>query len=64
MTTLIDDGEALVVRCDDCRRLWPVTRQRVESDYWTYDDEHDVHRCPVCTHPDLQPAGLNGWPRA
>ncbi|WP_157591925.1 hypothetical protein [Solirubrobacter soli] len=47
MTTLLAEGEALIVRCDECRRLWPVTRGRVES-HWQYDEEADLHLCPVC----------------
>ena len=54
MTTLVDEGEALVVRCDVCRRLWPVSRSRLESPVWTLDEAYDLHRCPVCTVP---PAG-------
>jgi hypothetical protein len=56
MTTLIDEGDALVVRCDSCRRLWPVTRERLESCAWTHDEAHDVHRCSVCLRPwDSEP---------
>ena len=47
MTTLVDDGGALVVRCDACRRLWPVTRERLDA-VWDRDDARDLHRCPVC----------------
>ena len=50
MTTLLDEGGALVVRCDDCRRLWPVTRERVET-AWEHDEARDLHRCPVCARP-------------
>jgi hypothetical protein len=49
MTTLLDEGDALVVRCDTCRRLWPVSRERLESPVWTRDEAGDLHRCPVCT---------------
>ena len=48
MTTLLDEGTALFVRCDECRRLWPVSRERLESEHWTHDRERDLHRCPVC----------------
>jgi DNA-directed RNA polymerase subunit RPC12/RpoP len=50
MTTLLDERETLVVRCDECRRLWPVTRERLEA-VWESDEETDRHRCPVCAHP-------------
>jgi hypothetical protein len=53
MTTLLDEHGMLVVRCDECRRLWPVTRQRLET-VWERDEFADRHRCPVCIHP---------WPR-
>ena len=53
MTTLLDEGEALVVRCDACRRLWPVTRERLASPVWTRDEARDLHRCPVCTRPGI-----------
>ena len=53
MTTLLDEGDALVVRCDACRRLWPVSRARLESPVWTLDEVFDLHRCPVCTVPAL-----------
>jgi len=49
VTTLLDEGEALVVRCDECRRLWPVTRTHVYAGRWTHDEDHDLHRCPVCS---------------
>jgi hypothetical protein len=48
MTTLFDDGHALVVRCDDCRRLWPITTERLGSSSWLHDEDGDLHRCPVC----------------
>jgi hypothetical protein len=50
LTTLLDEHDALVVRCDQCRRLWPVTRQRL-AEVWELDEARDVHRCPVCVHP-------------
>jgi hypothetical protein len=50
MTTLLDERDALVVRCDECRRLWPVTRERLEA-VWERDEETDRHRCPVCADP-------------
>jgi hypothetical protein len=50
VTTLLDERDALVVRCDECRRLWPVTRERLEA-VWEYDESRDLHRCPVCAHP-------------
>jgi hypothetical protein len=53
MTTLLDEYGALVIRCDECRRLWPVTRPRLEA-VWERDEALDLHRCPVCVHP---------WPR-
>jgi hypothetical protein len=51
MTTLLDEGETLVVRCDECRRLWPVTRERVLSEHWSHDPDHDLHTCPACLDP-------------
>jgi predicted RNA-binding Zn-ribbon protein involved in translation (DUF1610 family) len=48
MTTLFDDGEALVVRCDECRRLWPITAERLDSGRWSHDEQTDIHLCPVC----------------
>ena len=58
MTMLLDERGALVVRCDDCRRLWPVTRERLVA-VWEHDDARDVHRCPVCLRPgpSLRPSG-------
>jgi hypothetical protein len=50
MTTLLEERGALVIRCDDCRRLWPVTRERLEA-VWERDDARDLHRCPVCADP-------------
>ena len=50
MTTLLDERDAFVIRCDDCRRLWPVTRERLEAE-WECDDARDLHRCPVCVDP-------------
>jgi hypothetical protein len=56
VTTLLEERDALVVRCDECRRLWPVTRERLEVAWWS-DTTRDVHRCPVCVSPRLsQPA--------
>ena len=52
VTTLLDEGDALVIRCDECRRLWPVTRKRLEA-VWELDDSRDLHRCPVCVRPRL-----------
>jgi len=52
VTTLLDEHGGMVIRCDDCRRLWPVTRERLEA-VWEHDDVHDQHRCPVCAHPWL-----------
>jgi len=60
LTTLLDEHDALVIRCDQCRRLWPVTRQRLEA-AWERDESHDMHRCPVCVHPRLgEPATVTG----
>jgi hypothetical protein len=50
MTTLLDDRGALVVRCDGCRRLWPVTRERLAA-VWESDEARDLHRWPVCVRP-------------
>jgi hypothetical protein len=62
MTTLIDEGDALVVRCDGCRRLWPISRERLASGSWSYDTVHDLHRCPVCAGEEAQaPALRAGW---
>jgi hypothetical protein len=47
MTTVLDHGEALVVRCDSCRRLWPVARDRLATAGWLGDAE-DRHTCPAC----------------
>jgi hypothetical protein len=47
VTTLLDKGDALVVRCDECRRLLAITRARLES--WQQDTANDLHSCPVCT---------------
>jgi len=50
VTTLLDEGDALVVRCDECRRLWPITRVRLEeAGDWTRDTSNDLHWCPICT---------------
>jgi hypothetical protein len=57
VTILLEDGEALVVRCDECRRLWPVTRAHVNASRWTHDDDNDLHRCPVCSE-NLGPIGV------
>jgi hypothetical protein len=54
MTTLLDECGALVVRCDKCRRLWPVTRERLEA-VWECDETRDLHRCPVCLHREPPP---------
>jgi hypothetical protein len=54
MTTLIDEGRALVVRCDHCRRLWPITRERLETPGWSHDVVHDLHVCPVCSSDDSE----------
>ena len=56
MTMLLDEHGALIVRCDDCRRLWPVTRERLEA-VWESDEDTDRHRCPVCADPDPRRAG-------
>jgi hypothetical protein len=48
MTTLVEDGDALVVRCDDCRRLWPITVARLVTSQWSYDADRDLHLCSVC----------------
>jgi predicted RNA-binding Zn-ribbon protein involved in translation (DUF1610 family) len=48
MTTLLEQGEAVVVRCDDCRRLWPIQAARLETAGWQHDAETDRHRCPIC----------------
>jgi hypothetical protein len=61
LTTLIDEHGALVVRCDECRRLWPVTRVRLEA-VWEHDDEHDLHRCPVCVRPRAVPLADSRFP--
>jgi hypothetical protein len=55
MTLLLQEGKALVVRCDDCRPLWPVSRSPLEQ-RWTHDDDNDLHRCPVCSE-QLGPIG-------
>jgi hypothetical protein len=46
MTLLMDHGDAVVVRCDACRRLWPITRQRMRATNWSEDG--DRHVCPIC----------------
>jgi hypothetical protein len=48
MTTVLDDGGAIVVRCDGCRRLWPLTPAGVAA--WAADagDDDDRHLCPAC----------------
>jgi hypothetical protein len=48
VTTLLDRGDVLMVRCDSCRRLWPVARERLISAGWAGDGE-DRHTCPACT---------------
>jgi hypothetical protein len=52
VTTLVDDGHAMVVRCDSCRRLWPVLSENLAAAGWSHDVEHDLHRCPVCAEGD------------
>jgi hypothetical protein len=47
VTTVLDRGDALMVRCDSCRRLWPVARERLISAGWLRDGE-DRHVCPAC----------------
>jgi hypothetical protein len=50
VTTLLDEGDALVVRCDERRRLWPITRVRLEdANDRTRDTSSDLHWCPICT---------------
>jgi hypothetical protein len=61
MTTLLDERDALFIRCDECRRLWPVTRERLET-VWEHDEARDLHRCPVCAHPWPRPQDVD--PRA
>ena len=39
-----DEGHALVVRCDTCRRLWPISAVRERE----IDADEDLHRCPIC----------------
>jgi hypothetical protein len=68
VTTLLDEQDALVVRCDECRRLWPVTRRRLEA-VWESDAVLDFHRCPVCvTRRPAEPVpgsdGTSGRPDA
>jgi hypothetical protein len=53
VTTLIDEGDALVVRCDDCRRLWPISSERLQTAGWLHDSTQDTHTCPVCLTPAL-----------
>ena len=40
-------GRELVVRCDECRRLWPVTRSHLGS-HWTTEADGSRHFCPAC----------------
>ena len=47
MTTILDRGDAVVLRCDSCRRLWPVERRRLASAGWR-EDPPDRHTCPGC----------------
>jgi hypothetical protein len=47
VTTLVDEGDALVVRCGTCRRPWPTTRERLDSPQWQHDAAADLHSCPV-----------------
>lgn len=54
VTTLLDEGEALVVRCDSCRRLWPITRDWLERSAWIVDGDRDLHTCPVCMPKRLE----------
>jgi hypothetical protein len=57
VTTLWDEGDAIVVRCDSCRRLWPVKRERLDRSGWVLDEETDQHSCPVCAPEVVDPAG-------
>jgi hypothetical protein len=57
MTTLLDEGEARVVRCDTCRRLWPVKPEWLDRSGWVVDEDRDLHTCPICvTEPLDAPA--------
>jgi hypothetical protein len=47
MTTVLERGDALMVRCDSCRRLWPVARERLISAGWAGSGV-DRHACPAC----------------
>ena len=53
---LIEDGEALVVRCDDCRRLWPITVEHLGHSRWLHDVDRDLHSCPACASAEPAPA--------
>jgi hypothetical protein len=48
MTTVLEQGDALVVRCDDCRRLWPIQSASLDSIGWHHDEARDEHLCSVC----------------
>jgi hypothetical protein len=53
MTLHMDRGDAVVVRCDACRRLWPTTRDRMRASNWSQDG--DRHVCPVCSEDASEP---------
>jgi hypothetical protein len=53
MTMLLDEGHALVLRCDECRRIWPVSRRLLDAGVWVWDTERDRHTCPVCSRPPM-----------
>jgi predicted RNA-binding Zn-ribbon protein involved in translation (DUF1610 family) len=61
MTTLVNEGRALVVRCDDCRRLWPILAERLEGPEWRYDAEFDRHQCPVCAEGGVDAASSRSF---
>jgi predicted RNA-binding Zn-ribbon protein involved in translation (DUF1610 family) len=52
VTTVLDQGDVLMVRCDSCRRLWPVARDRLASAGWLAEGE-DRHVCPACGKAEL-----------
>jgi hypothetical protein len=54
VTTLVDESDALVVRCDTCRRLWPTTRERLHSPQRQHDAAADLHTCPVCREASVE----------
>jgi hypothetical protein len=56
VTTVLDEGDALVVRCDSCRRLWPIKREWLDRVDWVVDHDEDHHTCPVCAPELVEPA--------